>query len=174
MSKFKRVLVILLFSSGMLLAQNKYEREYRIRKSQFPTLQNDLMIIGQDTKQKRYYKEVDSLETTFILKFKKDRLNYFLSYNETGQLKESGFRVHEIDIPEDTFLKIDTYLSDSFEKTRIKRIFQLYQVTNLQSTESVLKNTFQNLILPTTIYKLIIVGKKNRKNIENDLWFDAI
>jgi hypothetical protein len=173
MMKFNGVLIILLLSSGMLFAQNDYEREHRIRKSQFPTLQNDLLLIGQNTKQIRYYKEVDSLEITFFLKFKKDRLNYLLSYNESGQLKESGFRIHEIDIPEDTFSKIDAYLSHTFEKTRIKRIFQLYPVTNSQSTKSVLNNTFQNLILPTNIYRLIIVGKKDNKNIENDLWFDA-
>ncbi len=173
MMKFNWVLIMVLFSSSVLFAQNNHEREHRIRKSQFPTIQKDFMSIGQNTKQVRYYKEVDSLETTYILKFKKDRLNYLLSYDESGQLKESGFRIHEIDIPEDTFLKINTFLSDSFEKTRIKRIFQLYPVTNSQSTKSVLNNTFQNLILPTNIYKLIIVGKKDKKNIENDLWFDA-
>ena len=99
------------------------EREHRIRKSQFPTLQTDLMKIGPKIYKKRYYKEIDSLVTTYILKFKMARLNYSLSFDDTGKLNISGFRVNEIDVPEETFQKIKAYLSDSYEKSRIKRIF---------------------------------------------------
>ena len=149
------------------------EREHRIRKSQFPAVNIGLMFNVSKTSKIRYYKEVDSLETTYILKFKMDRLNYLLSFDDTGKLKISGFKVNEIDVPEETFQKIKAYLSDSYEKSRIMRIFQQYPATNPENVESALKNTFQNLILPSNVYKLIVIGKNDKKKNEYDLWFSA-
>jgi len=101
------------------------------------------------------------------------RLNYSLILDDTGKLKISGFRVNEIDIPEETFQKIKVSLSDSYDKSRIKWIFQQYPTTNPENDESALKNTFQNLLLPSNVYKLIVIGKKDNKNNEYDLWFSA-
>lgn len=153
--------------------QNREEREHRIRKSQFPTAQLDSFVVGYKIKQKRYYKEIDSLQTTYFFKFKKDRLHYFLSYDDTGKMIKSGFRVNEIDIPEETYQKIESYLSDSHEKFKIKRIFQEYPVANTESDTHGLTNTFQNLILPGNEYKFIVIVKNNTEKGELDLWFTA-
>jgi hypothetical protein len=158
---------------GTVCFPQHIEREHRIRKSQFPTLQTNLLILGPKINKKRYYKEIDSLVTTYILKFKMARLNYSLSFDDNGKLNISGFRVNEIDIPEETFQKIKAYLSDSYEKSRIKRIFQQYPANNPENDESALKNTFQNLLLPSNVYKLIVIGKNDKKKNEYDLWFSA-
>ncbi len=158
---------------GAVCFPQQIEREHRIRKSQFPSVNIGLMFNGSETNKIRYYREVDSLETTYILKFKMARLNYLLSFDDAGKLKISGFRVNEIDIPEETLQKIKGYLSDSYEKSRIKRIFQLFPATNPENDESALKNTFQNLILPSNVYKLIVNGKNGKENNEYDLWFSA-
>lgn len=167
-------LVLFLFLITLpCLAQNKYEREHRIKKSQFPTLQTDIMLLRPEMKNIRYYKEIDGTKTTYSVKFKKDRLHYHLAYDETGILKYSGFRVKEIDIPEETYQEIKSYLSRNFEKVRVKRIFQQYPANITEPLGVNLKNTFQNLLLPDNIYKLIIIGKKAGENKEFDLWFDA-
>lgn len=172
MMKF-RTLLLLLFVGSICFSQ-QIEREHRIRKSQIPTLQTDLMIlVPKKIHKKRAYKEVDSMTTTYTLKFKMDNLHYFFSYDDNGKLKISGFRIKEIDIPEETVKKIKAYLSDSYEKFRIKRIFQQYPVTNTESAKSTLKNTFQNLILPSNVYRLIVIGKNDKKNNEYDLWFSG-
>ena len=171
MTKF-RLFIVLLFMSTVCFPQH-IEREHRIRKSQFPPVNIDLMSLDSKTNKIRYYKEVDSLETTYILKFKMARLNYSLSFDDNGKLNISGFRVNEIDIPEETFQKIKAYLSDSYEKSRIKRIFQQYPANNPENDESALKNTFQNLLLPSNVYKLIVIGKNDKKKNEYDLWFSA-
>ncbi len=168
MTRF-RLFIVLLFLGAVCFSQ-QIEREHRIRKSQFPPVNIGLMLNVSKTNKMRYYKEVDSLETTYILKFKMARLNYLLSFDDIGKLKISGFRVNEIDIPEETVQKIKAYLSDSYEKFRIKRIFQQYPETNAKST---LKNTFQNLLLPSNVYKLIVIGKNDNKNSEYDFWFSA-
>jgi hypothetical protein len=166
-------LFILLLFMGTVCFPQHIEREHRIRKSQFPPVNIGLMFDGSMTNKIRYYKEVDSLETTYILKFKMARLNYLLSFDDAGKLKISGFQVNEIDIPEESFQKIKAYLTDSYEKSRIKRIFQQYPATNPENDESALKNTFQNLLLPGNVYKLIVSGKNDKENNEYDLWFSA-
>ena len=159
--------------TSLCQGQNREEREHRIRKSQFPTVQLDSLAIGPKIKQKRYYKELDSLQTTYIFKFKNDRLHYFLSYDDTGNLITSGFRVNEIDIPEETYQKIEGYLSDTYEKFRIKRIFHEYPVVNTESVTPDLTDTFQNLMLPGNAYKLIVFVKNSAGRGELDLWFKA-
>ncbi len=171
MTRFK-LFIVLLFIGAVCFSQ-QIEREHRIRKSQFPQVNIGLMLNGSKTNKMRYYKEVDSLETTYILKFKMARLNYLLSYDDDGKLKISSFRVKEIDIPEETFQKIKAYISNSYEKFRIKRIFQQYPPTITVDHKPELKDTFQNLLLPSNVYKLIVIGKNEKKNNEYDLWFSA-
>jgi len=69
--------------------------------------------------------------------------------------------------------KVKAYLTDSYGKSRIKRIFQQYPATNPEDDESTLKNTFQNLLLPSNMYKLIVIGENDKKKNEYDLWFSA-
>ena len=171
MTRYK-LFIVLLFMGTVCFTQ-QIEREHRIRKSQFPPVNISLMLKNSKNNKLRYYKEVDSLETTYILKFKMARLNYLLSFDDIGKLKISGFLVNEIDMPEETVQKIKAYLSDSYEKFRIKRIFQQYPATNRENTESALTNTFQNLLLPSNVYKLIVIGRNDKKNNEYDLWFSA-
>ena len=165
--------IFVFLGTTLCQGQNREEREHRIRKSQFPTVQLDSLVVGSEIKQKRYYKEIDSLQTTYIFKFKKDRLHYFLSYDDTGKLVTSGFRIKEIDMPEETYQKIESYLSDSYKKYRIKRIFQEYPAVHTESDTPKLRNTFQNLILPNIVYKLIVIGKNNKRSNDLDLWFRA-
>ena len=165
--------IFVFLGTTLCQGQNREEREHRIRKSQFPSVQLDSLVVGSEIKQKRYYKEIDSLQTTYIFKFKKDRLHYFLSYNDTGKLVTSGFRINEIDMPEETYEKIESYLSDSYKKYRIKRIFQEYPAVHTESDTPKLRNTFQNLILPNIVYKLIVIGKNNKRSNDLDLWFRA-
>jgi len=109
MTRF-RLFIVLLIMSTVCFPQH-IESEHRIRKSQFSPVNIDLMSLGSKTNKIRYYKEVDSLETTYILKFKMARLNYSLTFDDTGKLKNSGFRVNEIDIPEETFQKSKSILN---------------------------------------------------------------
>jgi len=160
---------------GTLLChgQEKYEREFRIKKSQFPEFKVDSMLADQNIKRKRFYKEVDSLGSSYILKFKKNRLHYYLTFDDSGKLKNSGFRIHEIDFPEETMQEIKIYLLGAFEKYKITRMYQQYPFDKSEDGKSQLRNTFQNLLLPDNIYKLNIEGKDGKNRTDYDLWFSA-
>ncbi len=169
------LLVLLLWVGTFVFSQDRPEREHRIRKSQFPAIQDNMPLIGKEPKRTRYYKEVDGSETTYSFKFRLDRLYYHLDYDPEGDLKNSGFRVKEIDIPSETFENIKKYLNVHFGKTKIKRIFQEYPVAiaNDEHRINSLKSTFQNLLLPENTYKIARRGLKEGLKEDYELWFNA-
>ena len=167
--KYSFITLMLLLMLGLqCFSQSKLEREHRIKKSQFPSIDIDKLLL-ENTKHIRYYREVDSSKITYTLKFKKGKMHYHINYNEKGALQNTGFMVKEVDIPTDAYANIDSYLKENFKKIKIKYIQQRY----LGSSENVLKNTFQNLILPSNTYKLMLRGKKADKKEDYIAIFDA-
>ncbi len=173
--KYKNsILIFLLFLNLTSFAQHELEREHRILESQFPN--KALLFVKENAvsvKRLRYYKEIDSTQKTYSAKFKKDRLYYRMDFNEKGDLKYSGFIVKEIDIPEDSYSNIQLYLTHHIEKSKIKKIQQLYTINDNENPRKTLKNTFQNLLLPSILYKLTVVGKNGKKRQEYEITFDA-
>jgi len=164
---------ILLFGATVS-AQNKYEREHRIRKVQFPLKAMEYIEEKlQDAKRIRFYKEIDSAKISYEAKFKKDRLWYSVEFDKNGSLEDIEILIKIVDIPEDTFSKISDYLSSNFTKYRIRRMQQQYPVTKNEAVESTIKNAFQNLMLPSIKYELIVSGKKVNTYEQFEILFDA-
>jgi len=117
----KRYVPILLLFYGLVgAAQNKYEREYRIRKVQFP--ERALGYIQEkltDAKRIRFYKETDSTKVSYEAKFKKDRLWYSIEFNKEGGLEDIEILIKSIDIPEASFQTMNTYLMQSGKSPKI-------------------------------------------------------
>ena len=96
-------------------------------------------------------------------------MHYHIDYNEKGTLQNTGFTVKEVDIPIETYASISAVLNANFDKVKIKYIQQCYN----GSSKNVLKNTFQNLILPGNTYKIMLRGKKMDKREDYIAIFDA-
>ena len=68
--------------------QYKNEREFRIRKSQFPSAAISIIednVVG--IKRLKFYKETDSNKVSFEAKLKMDKLWYSLEFNKEGVSK---------------------------------------------------------------------------------------
>ncbi|PXX31570.1 hypothetical protein [Arenibacter sp. ARW7G5Y1] len=161
-------LVLLMMLGPTCFSQTKLEREHRIKKSQFPSINKDNLPM-ESARYIRYYREVDSSKITYILKFRIKKMNYHIDFNEKGAIQNTGFTVKEVDIPTDTYAHIDSYLRENFKNIRIKYIQQRYPGTS----KNILKNTFQNLILPSNTYRLMFRGKKVDKKEDFIAIFDA-
>ena len=158
---------------NFVFSQNKYEREYRIRKSQFP--ENALSYISEkleDARRIRFYKETDSSKVSFEAKFKKDRLRYSIEFDEKGVLEDIEIEIKPVDIPDSAFSKITSDLTKRFSKYRIRKIQQQYPNLN-GDTETTVKNAFQNLMLPSIKYELIVAGKENKSYEQFEILYDA-
>jgi len=173
MKKFRIVVLVMLLFQGTLCAQNKYEREFRIRKTQFPE-----KAIGfiedrlNDARKIRFYKETDSAKVSYEAKFKKDRLRYSIEFDQDGKLEDIEILIKEVDIPEDSFKNITLYLQKEFKKYRIRRMQQQYPLVD-NNTEKTLENAFQNIILPSINYEFIVAGKKDKKYEQYEVLFNA-
>ena len=174
MSRFKIGFVVMLLSTSLLNAQIKIEREYRIRKSQFP--EKALNYISEkleDAKRIRYYRETDSTKISYETKFKKDRLWYSVEFDKEGSLEDIEILIKPIDIPDDTFSAIENYLENNFSKYRIRRLQQQYPISDKEPAETTIKNAFQNLMLPSINYEMIVAGKKEKSFEQFEVLFDA-
>jgi hypothetical protein len=168
-----RFFLVLFLIYSCCYAQAEYEREHRIKGSQFPTLEKEVLVSGDRIKQRRFYKEIDNSEVSYILKFKKDRLRYFMNFNPKGRLQNMGFRIKEIDVPSDVYANMLSYLTANFEKSRISRMYQEYYPAEGEAVEKTIRDAFQNMLLPDIMYKLMLTAKKDKKRAEYEAYFDA-
>ena len=155
-------------------AQNKYEREFRIRKSQFPekafALLNEEI---QNAKRVRYYKEIDSSKVSYEVKFKRERLFYSIEFDSSGKLEDVEILIKEEEIPNSSFEAIKAYLKGYFNKFRIRKIQQQYSLAAFGTVSNTLKNAFQNLIDPKINYELIVGGSTADGFQDYEILFDA-
>lgn len=171
MKKFSFLILLLLITTSTI-SQVKYEREFRIKKSEFPTEALSLIKAKlTDAKKIKFYKEIDSNIVSFEAKFKKKRLWYSVEFNEQGKLQDVEVLIKSIDMPNDTFENATNYLDQNFKSYKIAKIQQQYPV--IESDEKTLKEAFQNLMLPTVNYELMINGKKENKFNKFEILFDA-
>jgi len=174
--KYINTLLFLFYISiaiNVLEAQVKREREFRILQSQFP--ENALQYIKDTLKNARrirFYKEIDSNKISYEAKFKKDKLKYSIEFDQDGVLEDVEILIKKVDIPRNSFVKIENYLKDTFVKYRMLRMQRQYPVGE-EGVEKTIENAFQNSMLPTIKYELIVGGKKNRKYNKYELLFDA-
>ena len=167
------VLILLLFGF-VSSAQNRLEREHRIKKAQFPNeaLQT-ILENNNDFKRLKFYKAVDSASKTYTAKFKKARLFYEMDFNEKGKLSGLGFAITPIDMPEESFARITEYLSQKFEKSKVRKMFQLYHVGSNKDIDETIKNAFQNLMISDVVYELFVKGKTDGVRTDFEITFDS-
>lgn len=170
------VLFVVMFLLGLCnaQAQYKYEREYRIKKSEFPN--NALELISEkikDAKRIKFYKETDSTKISYEAKLKKDKLWYSIEFSQEGVLEDIEILIDVVDIPNDTYHNIEKYLKANYSKFKIKRLQQQYPTSLGENAETTVKNAFQNLMLPSTNYELVIAGKKDRNYLDYEILFDS-
>lgn len=171
---YVNLILVSVFACGHLsFAQSTYEREFRIIKSQFPSAAHAIIvdnIIG--AKRLKFYQETDSNKVSFRAKLKKDKLWYSIEFDKEGSLEKIEILINSTDIPNDTYSNIEQYLNNNFSKYRIRNLQQQYY-SNDNTIEEIFKNAFQNLILPSILYEIDVVGKKEKRNLDYEIQFDA-
>ena len=173
MTRFSSIFIGLLCFFQVGFAQNKYEKESRIKKESFPEKAYDLISTYlENAKRVRFYQELDSTKKSFEAKFKKGRLHYSVEFNAEGDLEDVEFVIREFDIPEDTWNTIKSYLSSNYPKLRIKKIQQQHPLTE-DDPEKTVYEAFQNLMLPHINYEIIFSSKKERKFQSYEALFNA-
>lgn len=174
MTKFRTLMIICLCTTFIGFSQTKEEREHRILCGQFP--KNAVKTVKEDlegVKQLKYYQEIEKTTTTFTAKFKKNKLFYRMDFNAKGDVQNIGYRIKEVDIPNEIYAVIDSTLTENFEKPKTRRMFQQYAKSDYTVSEEMIKTAFQNLLLPNIEYKFLITGKKKGYRQYYEVIFNA-
>lgn len=172
MMKFNITFLLCILFAFSIQAQVKYEREHRIKKSQFPD--EALSLIDsklEGAKRLKFYKEIDSLKISYEAKFKKKKLWYSIEFSEEGKLEDIEITINVVDIPNETYQTITNYMKENFRSYSVKKIQQQY-VTN-GDDDKTLKDAFQNLLISSLNYEIMITGKKENSYQEFEILFDA-
>lgn len=176
MNKYRLLLLVIVallhYSTGF--SQVKVEREHRIKKNQFPEAAHDFIKEKlNDAKKIRFYKETDTTKITYEAKFKKDKLHYSVEFDESGKLEEIEILIKEVDVPEDSWSNITKFLEDKFDKHKVRKIQQQYPITSDETAEITLKNAFQNLLIPSLNYEIMVRGKIQDEHADFEILFNA-
>lgn len=168
------VLVLVLFQFSLVNSQVKVEREHRIKKNQFPETAHEFIQEKlEEAKKIRFYKETDTTKISYEAKFKKDKLYYSIEFDESGKLEDIEISIKEVDVPEDSWSKITKFLNEKFTKFKIRKIQQQYPITSDETAETTLNNAFQNLLIPSLNYELMVRGKIQDVHSDFEILFGA-
>ncbi len=171
-----RLFLLILFCFGLLplQAQVKYEREYRIKKSQFPAEALELMkSYTEGARRVRFYREIDSNRSSYEIKFKLSRLNYSVEFNPQGILEDVEVRIQPVDLPESSWQAISRDLNQRFKNHKVRKIQQQYPREAFADDTTTLRNAFQNLLLPEIRYELIVRARESDGYLDYELLYDA-
>lgn len=182
MKKFSLLILLMVFFSGQAQEAGgskatdniKYEREFRIRKDQFPTraLQSVENYLPE-VRRLRFYREIDSNRSSYEVKFKYIRLHYSVEFSSEGALEDVEVRIKPVDIPADSWTAITRDLTQRFSKYRIRKIQQQYPREAFPSAQITLQKAFQNLILPEIRYELIVQARAEEGFLNYEILYDA-
>ncbi|GLU43521.1 hypothetical protein [Allomuricauda sp. NBRC 101325] len=173
--KFNRLFILVLFLGQIVGAQNKYEKETRIDKADFPD--NAFSLIEthlENSKRIRFYKEVDSTKQSFEVKLKKGKLHYSVEFDIQGALEDVEFEIDVVDIPEDSWTAIEKYLKSNHSKFRVKKIQQQYPALKDENPSETIRKAFQNLILPEINYEIVFSAKTDKGFQEYEGLFNSV
>ena len=172
--RFRLTALMALVFCCSVSAQAKYEREFRIKKAQFPAASFEIAApFLDDVKKLRFYKEIDSSKQSYEIKFKRDKLHYSAEFNDRDELEDIEVGVTQVDIPEESFQAIEKYLGTNFTKYKIRKIQQQYPRNAFSSTEETFRNAFQNLLAPELNYELIVRSKTEQGYLDYEILFDS-
>lgn len=175
MMKFRAVCILFVFSGLYpLWGQVKYEREFRIRKEQFPEVALEMMEPHMDdVRRLRFYKEIDSNRSSYELKFKKARLHYSVEFNPEGVLEDVEVQIKPVDLPDSSWEAIGQDLQQRFTRYKVRKIQQQYPRGSFNSDEQTLQKAFQNLLVPERRYELIVQARTDDGFRDFEILYDS-
>lgn len=114
--------VLLTYSLGPLFGQHKFEQEYRLDEDQVPTNAYDFVEdISFDRKVRWYLEEgLDRFSIEAKTRYRGNR--YSLEFDSTGMLEDIEIEVEMEELPTLVIDSINSYLSTSFEKSKVTKV----------------------------------------------------
>jgi len=171
--KIKLAFSLLLFfiSASGLLAQEKFEKEYRLKTETVPLLARQFVDSLPFNRRIKWYAEVSELGKTVEAKTKFERRRYSVEFDSAGKLLDVEIGISFEDIPEKVQAEIMRNLAAEFEKFSLKKIQE--QLTGTRENLLAHLAQGQGKTGLTTRYELIVKGSKDGEKHEFEFTFSA-
>ena len=165
------LLVAGFLSMGIQLhAQIKFEREYKLKRSEVPQLARSFVDSCDFSSKIKWYKEESEAGISVEAKVREAGKFFSIEFGREGELQDV-----ELDLPirelDGSFRKnIDKELSKRFRKFRIQRV-QIQWTGSRESLLSLIKNGKSDLSFIRK-YEIIVKGKKEKSQALYEILFD--
>lgn len=171
--KIKLAFFFLLFftSASGLLAQEKFEKEYRLKTETVPLPARQFVNALPFNRRVKWYAEVSELGKTVEAKTKFERRRYSVEFDSAGKLLDVEIEISFKDIPEKVRNEITRNLAAELERFSIKKTQE--QLTGPR--ENLLAHLAQGQQKAglTTRYELIVKGSDEDGRHEFEFTFSA-
>lgn len=158
---------LLLFTSLLILwnqpgtAQNKYEREFRIKEKEVPEYALQFLEAMHLSRKIKWYKEEGLSEETIEAKTKHRGCKYSIEFDLKGEIEDIEKVIKWKDIPPSTRSKIDHFINENHQKVRKDRI-QVQFTGKREDLVQLISN--KKIIKALQIkYEIVLKAKTNNK-----------
>lgn len=138
-------------------AQQKQEREFRIKAEAIPQSAKDFIdSLGIDSNIK-WYKEISIKEVTLEAKFKHNKKNFSVEFDTLGKLQDVEFEIKKTEITPNIYNNIVSKLDSMYQKWMLQKIQIQYSGNMSYVIAAIRKNEATNLI--NVLYEIVLIGK---------------
>lgn len=152
------ILGILLLFSLQGFSQTKYEKEFRIRLNEVPTLALSFVDSMTFDSKVKWYEEIGLNQITIEAKAKLNKEGYSIEYSENGIFQDVEIEVNPNKIDDGTYSKITGVLSQRHKKYKIEKV-QIQYTGDRNIVLMFLRENRNNLKGITINYEVIISTK---------------
>jgi S-adenosylmethionine:diacylglycerol 3-amino-3-carboxypropyl transferase len=167
----KRILIGLLCSfllSNSLFAQQKYEREYRVKQEEVPASAQAFLAACSFSAKVKWFGE-ESLEGHSVeAKLKEEKVKYSIEFDTLGNLQDVEIDIPWEEVEQSAQEDILAHLNQQFEKHRLIKI-QL-QWTGSEAAVLELIRTGKTDKALNTKYEIVLKGKQGNKSA----WYEFL
>jgi len=140
-------------------AQQKYEREYRIKSEIIPQSAKEFVdSIGSDSKIK-WYKEISFNDVTIEAKFKHHNKKFSVEFDTLGSLQDVEFIIDKREITPIVYKQIEHKLDSLYQKWKFQKIQIHYRGHPRDITTSINQNKRCESI--KVYYEIVLKGKSS-------------
>ena len=153
----KKLVILLLLIGFNAFGQQKFEKEFRVKEIDVPQVALEFVAELNFGKQIKWYKEIGLNKTSFEAKTKYKNKKYSIEFTPNGYLEDVEIEINKLDIPNNAFTEINTYLTSKFNKFAFVKIQIQYLGSNANMIQFLKFENNKTLI--TTQYECVITAK---------------
>jgi hypothetical protein len=158
---YRNFVFLVLVFSGQLLAQQKFEKESRIRPGDVPeNAINFIEALPFESKIK-WYKEEGLDRVSIEAKFKNNKTRYSIEFDSLGNIEDVEIEINAEDIDHESRKAISTQLESDCNKHRISKVQRQYTGEAADLISFLSSGGSQSSI--TVRYELVVVCRQERK-----------